>query len=52
MATKDFSTVPTVATNDQWTAAQHNQYIRDNFDALHEVPLGPGDEQYDSVDPG
>ena len=29
-----FTTVPTVATNDPWTAAQHNQYIRDNFAAV------------------
>ena len=29
-----FTTVPTVATNDPWTAAQHNQFIRDNFAAV------------------
>lgn len=28
-----FSPVPTVATGDIWTAAQHNTYIRDNFAA-------------------
>ena len=29
-----YQTVPTVATGDSWTAAQHNTYIRDNFTAL------------------
>ena len=29
-----YSTVPTVATGDSWSAAQHNTYIRDNFTAL------------------
>lgn len=28
-----YSTVPTVATGDLWTAANHNTYIRDNFAA-------------------
>lgn len=28
-----FTTVPTVATGDLWTAANHNAYIRDNFAA-------------------
>jgi hypothetical protein len=28
-----YSTVPTVATGDLWTAANHNSYIRDNFAA-------------------
>lgn len=29
-----YSTVPTVAPGDAWSAAQHNTYIRDNFAAL------------------
>lgn len=28
-----YATVPTVATGDSWSAAQHNTYIRDNFTA-------------------
>lgn len=28
-----YTAVPTVATNDYWSAAQHNTYIRDNFAA-------------------
>lgn len=30
-----YSAVPTVATGDLWTAANHNQYIKDNFTALY-----------------
>lgn len=29
-----FSSVPTVVTNDLWSASNHNTYIRDNFAAL------------------
>lgn len=29
-----YNTVPTVASGDSWSAAQHNTYIRDNFTAL------------------
>lgn len=29
-----YNTVPTVATGNSWSAAQHNTYIRDNFTAL------------------
>ena len=29
--TMSFTTVPTVATGETWTAANHNQYIKDNF---------------------
>lgn len=37
-----YSAVPTVATGDLWTAAQHNTYIRDNEAALYSAipPIG------------
>lgn len=31
-----YSAVPTVATGDLWTAANHNQYIKDNFAYLYD----------------
>lgn len=44
-----YTTVPTVATGDVWTAANHNQYIRDNFSSLF-VGTAAGDvDYYDSA---
>lgn len=40
-----FSTVPTVATSDSWTASQHNTYIKDNFAAVW-VGTTAGDMDY------
>lgn len=40
-----FTTVPTVATGDLWSAAQHNTYIKDNFSALF-VGSAAGDVDY------
>ena len=40
-----FSTVPTVATSDSWTASQHNTYIKDNFAAVW-VGTTAGDIDY------
>lgn len=40
-----YSTVPTVATSDSWTASQHNTYIRANFSAVW-VGTTAGDMDY------
>lgn len=40
-----FSSVPTVATSDSWTASQHNTYIKDNFSAVW-VGTTAGDIDY------
>jgi hypothetical protein len=40
-----FTSVPTVATGDVWSAANHNQYIKDNFAALW-VGSAAGDIDY------
>ena len=40
-----FTTVPTVATGDLWSAAQHNTYIKDNFAAVW-VGSAAGDIDY------
>lgn len=40
-----YATVPTVATSDSWTAAQHNTYVRDNLTAIW-VGTTAGDLDY------
>jgi len=40
-----FTTVPTVATGDLWSAANHNTYIKDNFSAIF-VGTTAGDIDY------
>lgn len=48
-----FNTVPTVATGDLWTAANHNTFVRDNFNAgvpaifsaKGDLAIGDGDKQ-------
>ena len=42
-----YNTVPTVATGNSWSAAQHNTYIRDNFTALFPFTTN-GDMTYQS----
>lgn len=36
-----FSPVPTVATGDLWTAANHNTYLKDNMAALNQMASNP-----------
>lgn len=43
-----YNTVPTVATGNSWSAAQHNTYIRDNFTALWPFTAN-GDIAYQST---
>lgn len=45
-----YTAVPTVATGDLWTAANHNTYIRDNFAAgVPDIFTASGDLVYGSV---
>lgn len=45
-----YNIVPTVATGDLWTAAQHNTYIRDNFAAgVPDIFTAAGDLVYGSA---